>query len=106
MRTQQHRNHARTIKQAQKVIDLRSPVAFRDGHIDGAVNMSLRALTSMILEQDKNQHIVLIGDDEEIVAAATRILTGYGFSHVAVTSYPVIPVETRTTKRHKRSESF
>lgn len=66
------------------LIDLCSPVSFRDGGVTGSKNMSLRQLTIMQREQNKTIPIILMGDpeDEKTLPAALTYLEGYGFTQV------------------------
>lgn len=65
------------------LIDVRSPVAFRDGTLPGAVNMSLRQL-SQLINKPKNTPIVVFGegDDDPTLKSALNYISQYGFSKV------------------------
>lgn len=70
-----HRQEAdRLIKKGALLVDMRSPVAFRDGTIDGAVNLPLRNFLNKITGLDKKTKLVLFSDksdDEDITAGVT-----------------------------------
>lgn len=73
------------VKKGALLIDLRDPVSFRDKSIPGAVNLSLRQVSS-VQKHPKATKIVLIGDpaDKGTVTSAGNYLSQYGFQHVYV----------------------
>lgn len=77
-------------KKAQKLvqkgallIDVRSPVAFRDGTLPGAVNMSLRQL-SQLATKAKTTPVIVFGDsdDDPTLKSALNYIELYGFNAV------------------------
>ena len=76
------------------LIDIRSPVDFRDGHLPNAVNMTLRQLT-ILQSMEKNTPFVICGDeaDASTVRAAINYLMLYGFTRI----YSVDSTGNRTT---------
>lgn len=65
------------------LVDVRSPVAFRDGTLPGAINLSLRQL-SQLSSKPKNTPIVLFGDsdDDPTLKSAINYVNLYGFDKV------------------------
>lgn len=65
------------------LVDVRSPVAFRDGTLPGAINLSLRQL-SQLNSKPKNTPIVLFGDsdDDPTLKSAINYVNLYGFDKV------------------------
>jgi hypothetical protein len=68
-----------------RVVDLRDPVAFRDGSVHGSTNMTLRQISSLSVHP-KDKLLVLVGDpaDEATLKAALRYVEGYGLMNIAV----------------------
>lgn len=72
------------------LIDMRSPVAFRDGHITGAKNLTLRQFTNqLMLIQDKASPIVVYCDSfcEDDLKHALNYADQLGFSKVMTANY-------------------
>lgn len=65
------------------LVDVRNPVAFRDGTLPGAQNLSLRQL-SQLLKYPKNTSLILFGEDEDdpTLKSALNYISQYGFSNV------------------------
>lgn len=75
---------ARTlVEKGAILIDLRNPVAFRDGTIPGAINLSLRQL-SQLTTKPKTTPVVLFGenDDDPTLKSAINYVNLYGFDKV------------------------
>jgi 3-mercaptopyruvate sulfurtransferase SseA len=49
------------VKKGAKVIDMRSPVSFRDGSVPGAVNLPLKPFLNKLMAFDVKEKIILIG---------------------------------------------
>jgi rhodanese-related sulfurtransferase len=64
------------------LVDVRDPVAFRDGTLPNAVNMSLRQL-SQLQKYPKTTAVVVFGDknDPATLNSALNYLTLYGFTN-------------------------
>jgi rhodanese-related sulfurtransferase len=62
------------------LIDVRDPVAFRDGTIPGAVNISLRRISELV-KQPKNRCMILFGtsNDDDTLASALGYVRQFGF---------------------------
>jgi len=65
------------------LIDVRTPVQFRDGTLPNAINVSLRNVSSLF-KHPKNTNFVLFGetDDDENVKAAGNYLIQFGYTNV------------------------
>ena len=65
------------------LIDVRDPVSFRDGSLPGAVNLSLRQLSSLVKEP-KKRNLIFFGEstDDETLQAAINYAYQYGFTEV------------------------
>lgn len=75
------------------VIDLRSPVSFRDGHIEGAKNQTLRQFTNQLMTiSDKKTSILVYGDtfSDDDLKHALNYADQLGFSKVQVADYHTI----------------
>lgn len=77
------------VKKGALLVDMRSPVDFRDGSITGSVNLPLRNFTNKLMALKKEQKIVIItkavsdGDVKSACGYADQL----GFSNVFVTEY-------------------
>lgn len=65
------------------LVDVRGPVAFRDGSLPGAINMSLRQI-SQVQKYPKTTPIVVYGEssDPSTLTAALNYISVYGFNKV------------------------
>lgn len=65
------------------LVDVRGPVAFRDGALPGAINLSLRQI-SQIQKYPKDTTIVVYGEssDPTTLSAALNYISVYGFNKV------------------------
>jgi len=72
------------------LIDMRSPVAFRDGHINGAKNFTLRQFTNYLMTvSDKNTSIIVYCDTfcEDDLKHALNYAAQLGFSKIMTADY-------------------
>lgn len=71
------------------VIDLRDPVAFRDGSLPESKNYTLRQI-STLAAHPKDKLLVVIGDpiDPSTLSAAVRYLEAYGLMNISVFTPP------------------
>lgn len=71
------------VEQGALLIDVRNPVAFRDGTLPGAINMSLRQL-SQLSTRPKTTPLILFGDsdDDPTLTSAINYASLYGFDKV------------------------
>lgn len=65
------------------LVDVRSPVAYRDGTLPGAINLSLRQL-SQLASKPKTTPVILFGDsdDDPTLKSAINYVNLYGFDKV------------------------
>lgn len=68
------------VKKGARLVDLRSPVEYRDYSIPGSTNMSLRSITGVRSSPVKTP-IILIGDDAT-TNAAYNYIHGFGFMSI------------------------
>jgi len=61
------------------LLDARSPVAFRDGTLPGAVNISTRQI-SMLGKYPKTTKLVFFGDDQQSVSTMLNYAFNMGFT--------------------------
>jgi rhodanese-related sulfurtransferase len=75
------------------IVDMRSPVSFRDGHIEGAVNLPLKKFTNLLMATtDKKKAFILYGmtvEDEDVVHGV-KYSEQLGFSNIHVTDYTTL----------------
>lgn len=75
------------------LVDMRSPVAFRDGHIEGAVNLQLKKFTNLLMASpDRKKTYILYGvtmTDEDVVHGV-KYSSQLGFESVYVTDYTTL----------------
>jgi len=71
------------VEKGAMLIDVRDPVSFRDGSLPGAVNLSLRQLSSLIREP-KTRKLIFFGEAEsdDTLNAAVNYAYQFGFTEV------------------------
>lgn len=72
------------------LVDMRSPVAFRDGHIEGAKNMTLRQFTNYLMTvKDKTATIIIYCDtfSEDDLKHAINYTDQLGFNKILTADY-------------------
>lgn len=71
------------VEQGAVLIDVRNPVAFRDGSLPGAVNLSLRQIPQ-VQKHPKTTTFVLFGESEtdDTLKAAINYINLYGYTKV------------------------
>lgn len=72
------------------LVDMRSPVAFRDGHFAGAVNLPLRNFLNSIMGMDKKKKIIIYSDNitDSDLKQGNSYAETLGFTNVFVADYP------------------
>lgn len=77
------RRAQKLVEKGAMLIDVRSPVSYRDGTIPGAVNMSLRQI-SLLTREPKNRSLIFFGesDHDDTLKAAINYAFQYGFMNV------------------------
>jgi rhodanese-related sulfurtransferase len=65
------------------LIDVRDPVSFRDGSLPGAVNISLRQISTLVKES-KKRSLIFFGESatDETLNAAINYAYQYGFTEI------------------------
>lgn len=73
----------RLVEKGAMLIDVRSPVSFRDGSLPGAVNLSLRQVSSLIREP-KSRSLIFFGETEndDTLMASLNYAYQLGFGEV------------------------
>lgn len=77
------------VKKGAFLVDMRSPVDYRDGTISGAVNLPLRNFLNKIIGMDRKTRIVIFsktGRDVEL-SQAYNYAEQLGFENISVSSY-------------------
>lgn len=72
------------------LVDMRSPVSFRDGHISGAVNLQLKKFTNLLMATaDKKKNFIIYGTttEDDDVTHGFKYSEQLGFANVFVTDY-------------------
>ncbi len=70
-------------KKGGLLIDVRPPTSFRDGTLPGAINISLRQISSL-LKHPKNTQLIFFADtnDDEDLRAALNYAVQLGFGNI------------------------
>ncbi len=71
------------------VADMRSPVNFRDGHVDSAINLPLRNFTNKIMGLPRDHHIIAYSssfEDSELLQGM-NYATQLGFENLYIGEY-------------------
>jgi len=92
------------VKGGALLVDMRSPVAFRDGHVGGALNLPLRNFTNHIMPLDKKTKIIIYSDDvsDTDLYHGNLYAAHLGFKEVFVTDYRSL-IEDVKRKESSRS---
>jgi rhodanese-related sulfurtransferase len=71
------------------LVDMRSPVAFRNGSIEGSVNLPLKNFLNRLPGLDKNKGLILFSDakNHPDVTSAINYAAQLGFSNIFVSEY-------------------
>lgn len=71
------------------LVDMRSPIEFRDGTIAGAVNLPLKNFLNTIAGLNKKTKIIVFGNSEEDADVTTGInyAARLGFNNLYVSSF-------------------
>lgn len=74
------------------LVDMRSPVSFRDGHIEGAVNLLLKNFTNLLMKTERKVTIILYADTVENsdLKSGVTYAEQLGFTKVFVTDYTTL----------------
>lgn len=91
------------VQRGAMLIDMRSPVAFRDGHVTGAVNLPFRNFLNTIQKYDRKQKFVIystsVQDDD--ICHGTMYADGLGYANIFVTDYSTLtgPADVETPRK-------
>ena len=79
-------------KKSTMVIDMRSPVDYRNGHVDESINLPLRNFLNTITPLNKDTKLILFADamDNEDLVAGIKYAAQLGFNNIYTTEYSVI----------------
>lgn len=71
------------------LVDMRSPVEFRNGTVEGAVNLPLRNFTNTLMGLDKTTKIIMFSgsQDDSDLTAGINYATQLGFNTLFVSEY-------------------
>ena len=75
------------------LVDMRTPVAFRDGHVAESQNLPLKQFTNLLMKtSDKKKSIIVYGDsvDDADLKIGINYATQLGFSQVYVSDYKTL----------------
>lgn len=77
------RRAQKLVERGALLIDVRSPVSFRDGSIPGAINMSIRQVSSLSKEP-KTRKIIFFGesDNDDTLKVIINYAFQYGFTNI------------------------
>lgn len=91
------------IQRGALLVDMRSPVAYRDGHVEGAVNLPLRNFTNKIMGMDKKTKIIIYGDEitDAVLRQGDMYAETLGFVDVFIADYKTLTAETAHTPHKK-----
>lgn len=70
------------IAQGAKIVDVRTPAEFKQGHAKGAINMPLQTLPTNLNKLQKDEVIITCCASGMRSGAAKRLLKGQGFQNV------------------------
>lgn len=86
------------------LVDMRSPVSFRDGHVSGAVNLPLRNFVNKIMSMDKKTRLIIYSDDvtDDVLRQGNNYAENLGFTEIFIADYHSLI--TDTTANHKPSK--
>ena len=84
------------VQRGAMLVDMRSPVAFRDGHVAGAVNLPLRNFVNRIMPLDKKTKIIIYSDavTDADIKHGLNYATNLGFENVFVADFKTLTAET------------
>lgn len=72
------------------IVDMRSPILFRDSHIDGSINLPLKKFTNLLITTvEKNKPIIVYGttiNDDDIVYGI-KYSEQLGFTNIHAIDY-------------------
>ena len=71
------------------LVDMRSPVAYRDGHVTGAVNLPLLNFVNRIMAMERKSKIIIYSDDanDAILRQGNTYAETLGFVNIYYADY-------------------
>ena len=70
------------ITQGAKIIDVRTPAEYNEGHVQGSINLPLQTLANQMNKLKKNEVIITCCRSGSRSGMARRQLLAAGFTHV------------------------
>lgn len=70
------------VRQGARILDVRSPEEYREGHIDGSVNVPVQVLPTRLAALPKDKPIITCCASGARSETARRILAAAGFAEV------------------------
>ena len=85
------------VKNGALLVDMRSPVAFRDGHVAGAVNLPLRNFVNRIMPLDKKTKIIIYSDfiTDDVLRHGSNYAQNLGFTNVFIADFKGLTIDIR-----------
>lgn len=92
------------VQRGALLVDMRSPVAFRDGHVTGAVNLPLRNFVNRIMPMDKKTKIIIYSDamTDDVLRQGNTYAESLGFMEVFVTDYTSLTTDAKAAAYNQR----
>lgn len=89
------------VKRGALLVDMRSPVSFRDGHVPGAVNLPLRNFVNRIMPMDKKTKIIIYSDTvaDDVLRQGNTYANGLGFMEVFISDYRSLTEDSNEATR-------
>lgn len=75
------------IKNGAFLVDMRSPVAYRDGHVAGSVNMPLSNLVKSIMGFDRKRPVIIYSDVTADIGVVDNYASQLGFESFYLLDY-------------------
>jgi thiosulfate sulfurtransferase len=74
------------------LVDMRSPVAYRDGHITGSQNLPLKNFTNLLMKTDRKKSIIIYGEsfEDKDLSHGFNYAEQLGFTEVFATDYETL----------------
>lgn len=83
------------VEKGAKLVDMRTPVHFRDSHIEGAVNLPLRNFVNTAMGWKRDTKIVLYGvtSTDSDLQQASNYAEQMGFTEIYATDFTTLSKE-------------
>lgn len=85
------------VQRGALLVDMRSPVAFRDGHVEGAINLPLRNFVNHIMPMGKKTKIIIYSDavTDDVLRQGNTYAETLGFVDVFIADYKSLTETSR-----------